>query len=407
MGGAEKKEDAEDVLIPLADHQRPTRPTTNELKVWLQKVFALFEKDDAPFIASDKLHRTAASLLDKIASRPAFGSLTAGLEKSLQDWFHADSPEKRVRVIVVPPCDAKGLIKAWADEFGHEILRAPARQEINSGRADVGNLEGDGLLVIPHLEHWFYRSYRGLATVRALLEAIDRSERKFVVSCDSWAWAFLSKTVAVDLILPDPQTLRPFDGDMLRTWFAGLVNDSGLTGLRFRESATGKNLLVEFDDKDEQKAQSNFFSELAARSRGIPWVAWSLWRGSIRLEQEEKVKLKEEGGNKKDEAEEKKEAAASHADQQTLWVAALEEYSLPNEHRETALLVMHALLLHGNLEREEIAELLPIQGAREMLPALLRSGLVEAEDGRISVGSAAYPSIRAALATVGFSLDKL
>lgn len=396
----DNEDEATDVLIPLAEYKLPSRPTTNELRAWFKKAFKLFQKDaEEPFIASDKLHHTAAALLDKIASPPAFGSLTAGLERSLREWSRADSPEKRIRVIVVPPGDDAGLIATWAEEYRHEILRAPARGEIDSGRAEVTDLEGEGLLVIPHLEYWFFRNFKGLATVRTLLEAIDRSHRKIVVSCDSWAWEYLTKAASVDLILPDPQTLRPFDGERLASWFSGLVAESGVKNLRFRESASGNDLLDNGGTDHAEKTRAGFFRELAARSRGIPWVAWSLWRGSIRLEQEEKIEFVD-GHDVKPNTDES-------AEQQVLWVTALDEFSLPNEHRATALLVMHALLLHGALTREEIAALLPMRRARELLSALLRSRLIREQNGILACGTAAYPSIRAGLETAGFSMDKL
>ncbi len=292
---------------------------------------------------------------------------------------------------------------AWAEECGHEMLRAPAREDIATGLGQVPDLAGEGILVIPHLEHWFFRSQRGLATVRALLEAMDQCGREMVVSCDSWAWAFLSKAAALDLILPDEQTLRPFDGDQLAAWFSNLVAQSGMESLRFRESESGKDLLKKEDGPEVEGGKSDFFRELAARSRGIPWVAWSLWRSSIRLEQEEK---KEDGGEAGNDGKMYK-GKDPLAGRKVLWVASLEEFSLPNAHRETGLLVLHALLLHGALSREQICGLVPLKGAGEMLPALLRSGFIEERDGILSCGAAAYPSVRSGLTTAGFSMDKL
>ena len=141
--------------------------------------------------------------------------------------------------------------------------------------------------------------------------------------------------------------------------------------------------------------EHDYFLHLAARSLGIPWVAWHQWRRSLRSGLEEK-----------DEPTEAPEQE-SKDDQQTLWVAALEDYSLPGEKSDIALLVLQALLIHGGLTAEELRLVIPVIGDSNILVALRNAGLIENRDGQFTCLAAAYPAIRSGLITAGFPKDQL
>src|SRR5699024_11435617 len=85
-------------------------------------------------------------------------------------------------------------------------------------------------------------------------------------------------------------------------------------------------------------------TSLAAKSLGIPWVAWHMWRHILReeLEVKEDEKLAEKIAAKQAEEEHSKTRL-------TLWVAALNEYSLPSNAGDDSLLILHALLLHDEI----------------------------------------------------------
>ena len=153
------------------------------------------------------------------------------------------------------------------------MLPEPERIDL-IGAAAVGSeteLDGDGLLVIPRLEYWFLRQHNGLHALRSLLSRLACAERRCLVGCDSWAWRFLVKGAGADLALPRPGTFEPFDARRLRNWFATLARDSDGVTATFRLAGNGEDVLACDDDGEPRNAHQR---QLAARSGGIPWVAW-------------------------------------------------------------------------------------------------------------------------------------
>lgn len=143
------------------------------------------------------------------------------------------------------------------------------------GEPDLGSAD---LLGIPRLEDWALRHREGLGTVRGLLRALAAGERRCLVGCGAHAWGWLARAAGVATQLPRPATLRPFDAPRLRRWFAGMVEESGVVE-RVRLATTGEDVLA---PGEGDQPQSDDLRILAARSRGVPWIAWHLWRAGLR-----------------------------------------------------------------------------------------------------------------------------
>ena len=244
------------------------------------------------------------------------------------------------------------------------------------------------MLVIPRLEDWFLRHQQGLAVVRALLAQVRESDRKCLLGCNSYAWAYLKRAIGADLILPDSLTFQPFDAGRLQEWFSRLNAADTTKDVVFRASKTGGDVLAR-DEKGE--LESDHLANLAARSRGIPWVAWSLWRNSLRSDQHE---------------EDEKKEIAKH-DDVTLWVVEDNEYTLPTQTRQDALLTLQALLIHGRLTVEELRLVLPIVGDSFIVAGLMSCGFVEKEGDHLTCCVSAYPSIRKELLADGIPIDEI
>ena len=134
------------------------------------------------------------------------------------------------------------------------------------------SLEGDTLLVIPRLEHWFLRNRTGLVMLRRLLAALHLSERRVLISCNSWAWSFLCKAAEIDMILPEPVTFAPFDAARLKDWFGDLAIADGTSAIQFKYSQTGEDLFAA-ETPEGDGDSDDYFRRLAAHSLGIPWMA--------------------------------------------------------------------------------------------------------------------------------------
>jgi hypothetical protein len=234
------------------------------------------------------------------------------------------------------------------------------------------------LVVIPQLERWFLRHQDGMCHVRKLLRQAARAERHCVIGCNSWAWQFLDNAVGAGRLLPLGLAPNAFDANRLRTWLMDLAEQDGEAGHVFRMIETGGVIA------------NDFFAKLAARSLGIPWVAWQLWRRALRIGPgQEEISLQK------------------FPDEKTLWVSKLEEFKLPNDDVDAALLSLHALLIHDGLTAEELDAVTPSVDAANVLPSLIAADVIEIVQGRYQCIAAAYPAIRSQLIDAGFSRDKL
>lgn len=371
----------------------PTQETVRRLLDRLShSIVGRFKNDDKPAVAKDKLHRITRSALDNVVAPPSCGPLVRELEATITTRISSPDPLTRSTLVVLPPCDRSCVIRSWADQNGHQILEPPTRSELIVGIDEpLPALDGDGVLVIPRLECWFLRHHGGLNRLRQLLTALDRLDRPCLIGCNSWAWRYLVAAVDADLVLPSGITFQAFDAERLHHWFSEMVGEDGLKALRFRLSDSGKDVMAV---DGNGKIENDYFQTLAATSLGIPWVAWHLWRRSLRAE----------NGDLQTNSD---DAIDQQLDEQTLWIAALEEFKLPGSSRESALLVLQSLLIHGELSETELAITLPMQGIAAVLPALRTAGFIDRDGDIYRCHPAAYPSIRSGLSAAGLAVDKL
>ncbi|UVW29294.1 hypothetical protein [Massilia sp. H6] len=381
-------------LIPLADYAPPAMPTEQAFRALLKRVqrrFGAKDDHDHPLLPSGALVRTPVPVLDDIADPPDCGPILRTLHCNLDNWAAGAMASPRVQLIVVPACDRSGSIESWARSQNHMLLPAPERDDLihSDGMAATESVDsiGEGLLVIPQLERWFLRQRNGLTMVRTLLARLAASQRRCLIGCDAWAWAYLAKAADASLVLPRPRTFAPFDAARLRAWFAELAVDDG-PATTFRLARNGEDVLA---CDDEGEPCNNWLRLLAARSGGIPWVAWHLWRASLQVRTD-------------DAALSDKAASTVTDDQRTVWVVDTDEFPLPSGHEERALLTLHAILTHGGLSASELDAVLPATGEASVLQALVDSRQLCCDRGNFSVRPTAYPAIRRALEAAGFPL---
>lgn len=385
--------DAVRQLKPLGEYDWPSMPTEEAIhRVW-ERAKAVFRREKAdPFVADDQLERTTLEMLDEVAAPPACGPVVDEIARAVCEW-QPDSSAGHLKVIVVPPCDENSVLATFADRYGHPVLSPPARAALLARpAAPVPVLDGDTLLVVPQLERWFLRHRNGLGAVRALLAALYESGRPTLIGCNSWAWAFLSKAVDVDQLLPAPVTFQPFDAERLREWFSDLSMASATQEIAFRFPGSGQDVF----SVDGAADSETYFRTLAAHSLGIPWVAWHQWRLSLFRGREASLS---DGGATVD------DAAGDSGE--TLYVGDFDRVILPGMHPQTALLVLQALLIHGPMTLDEIRAAVPLVAQPNIVPSLAATGFVEWNDGAVQCRAAAYPSVRAGLVDAGFPVDRL
>lgn len=377
-------------LIELSDYTAPTMPTEQAFRATWARLKRRMSAPEDPFLPHSVLDRASLTQINDLAGPPDAGELLLALDEQLGEWSSNAGDYPKLRTLVVPPCDTSGTLAIWAQTRGHALLPEPKRSELTAlaAKAWRPDLSGDGLLVIPRLEHWFLRERNGLHAVRALLSQLASTERRCLVGCDSWAWRFIVKAAQADLALPHPHTFEPFDARRLRDWFATLARDSDGITATFRLAGNGDDVLACDSNGEPHNAH---LRQLAAHSGGIPWVAWHLWRASLKVSAGE-VPLSDRA------------AGATANDARTVWVVGTDEVALPRSNEDRALLVLQALLIHGGLTPTELALVLPTTGEPDMLAALVSTGHLQSEPRthRHRISPMAYPTIRKALKAAGF-----
>ena len=357
-------------LIALEDYAAPAMPTEHVFRTaWTRLKRRMSGEADDPLLPSTGLARATLAVIDDLADPPDCGPLLKALDEQLEPWSRDADALPRLRTLVLPPCDRTGTIEAWARSQGHVVLREPERMHLIGATTHStwpeldGDRGRDGLLVIPRLAHWFLRQRNGLDAVRSLLSRLARTERRCLIGCDSWAWRYLVKGAGADLTLPPPQSFEPFDAQRLRAWFGSLARDRDGVVATFRLAHNGEDVLAGDDDGQPRSA---YLRQLAARSDGIPWVAWHLWRAGLKVSAGEGPLSA-------------RALRATEGDAQTVWVADVEDTRLPPAHEDRALLVLQALLIHDGLTAAELDAVLPATGEPDVLAALVSSGHLRRE----------------------------
>ncbi len=340
-----------------------------------------------PFIAAESLSLANAKQLDKLAAPPACGPLLDELTSTFADWLATTEPAHWVQLVVLPPCDQSDVLRSWAVANKHPIVEPPERTSLLCRKPCEVELDGSqSLLVFPRLEHWFLRHHLGLNQLQQLLNQLVEIEQHCIVGCNSWAWSYLSKALQTQLVLPSPLTFEAFDKDRLRNWLTDLsTSDDHSSTFRFAKSGTEVH-----GEQANPKVTDDYFAKLAARSLGIPWVAWHQWRRSLRISSE---------------ADHKVEERFPH--ERTVWVADLADVRIPSDNMQAGLLMLQSLLIHDRLTAAELAATVPDIQCSNVLSALLNAEIVYRDGHELRCDPAAYPAVRANLLAAGFPGDPL
>ncbi len=381
-------------LRPLSERNVPSAPAKETMRRRFKRFLGRMRpsKDGNP--TPGDLQSADVAVLDRVAPPPNVGPLVEIIEKYLADWLGEDRPRHWITTIVFPPCEDFGIIETWAKKHDYEIAAAPTVEKILRGDLrTLAELTGSRPLVIPRLEAWFLRHHGGLALVRELLVRLDALQCHCVVGCNSWAWAWLSRAADVSVRLPAPLTPGALDGPQLDRWFRELSARDGESYVVFRRSDNGEPVLSEPDAAPG--SASDYLKTLAATSRGIPWVAWHLWRQSLRTQPD-------------DDADD--ETARKDDTRSCVWVKPLADLNLPeatSDRRSATLLILHALLIHGHLSLDGLRSVLPTVDAFVSLHRLEEDGFVACEEGRYCVLGVSYPAVRDALLHAGYPVDAI
>lgn len=391
--------------VPAAEYVVPSSLSTDTLRglrrVWKTALAAVRSPrgpEGQPRERSRPPSEVLAGLLPDFDADAMSGALAAALE----DRPDLESAERRVQVVIGPPGSRTGqVVAALARRRGWGELPAPARADLLGGaeaiRDPLRALEPESTrpVAIPELHRWLLRSERGLPLLRVLLERLRDPSSPVLIGCDSWAWSFLDRTVGGDL-LGAPLALAALDAPALESWLGSPLRSKGLV-CRSLEKPDEPVFGPPPDERSQSDGGSQALSaalvKLASAARGNPATARELWRRCLRVEDGDR------------ESADPKELEREN----TLWAAPAKdsETVIPPQLEAVHRFVLHAVLLHGGLERELLPEVLPFprHDLLRRLRDLLHQGLLLEERGAVSVAPAAYPEVRGYLRSEGFLVD--
>jgi hypothetical protein len=340
-------------------------------------------------LTDDPSAGSGQALLDRAAPRPAWTGATAALARALQPWLVGARPAGQV-LVSGPYGGGPEIIAGWAASHGLSVVEPPAPEDLLTGGAAwlarLIELDADPL-ALPRLEHCYLRHPAGLTLIRRLLDRLAGGERRYLVGCASWAWAYLARAVQIELRLAAPLTPAALVAEGLGRWLAALAETGGIPPAAFRLADSGQPVLP--PAPGAALPGGGFLRHLAARSRGNAGLAWAIWRRSLC-----------------------QSPAAPAQPTAALGVQPWNDLALPvipdPTHRDHPL-VLHALLVHDGLPAGLLPELLPLIPGEvgRSLARLQAVGLVAQDAGLWRVTPLGYPAVRRLLASEGFLVDAL
>ena len=394
--------------IPVTDFDVPTPPVSDAarggvLHLW-RSLQGFFRHKKSATEEEPQWDRPTEELLRSVSPDPNWSEAAVSFAAGLRDdWLLAEQCDRPLRALVGPPgCDVASVVRSVAEQYRLKVLAAPSPETLlGSSEMDRSAWpsadEPDGIVVIPHLEHWFFRHEEGLTLVRNLIERLHLSRSRALIACDSWAWAFFGHALSIADTINDPLTVAAFDASKLDTWFRSNLNDQD-HGFRQRaddEPVFPENLNTDGDGKEPTtRHTSTVIKSLAATSRGSLGVASAFWCASLRTH---------------DSVNPASERPARGAPTM-LEVASpydLRPPALPDNVARVNQFILHSLLLHGGLPLSSLIILLPFSRdeIQSRVAALLRVGILEVRQGRLNVTLTVYPSVRQSLLNEGFLTD--
>jgi hypothetical protein len=406
-------------FIHLDQYNRPSGTSRETMRkgisgLWLRLGWE--SKAEESVFAEKELSQVPQELVDKAAPDPDWSAFLPAMTAALETWLDAKVPGSTNQVFVGPPYHGTSeILTAWAQARDWRLVAAPSPEMILTGGQDwLTQLEEDNEpLVLPHLEHCYLRHYDGLTLLRRLLDHIISQSRRWLVGCDSWAWAYLSKALKVNAVFPPPFILEAFDQDRLKIWFQQLAAASGENVFVFRQLDSGKYVLPP-PTEDEASGDrshgaaaedSGCLQNVAAYSRGIPGIALALWRRSFGF-----VNTTAEDG---EECDREAPAAGDRNFAYPILVTPWSQINLPGFPGQRvslgSLMVLHTLLIHGGLWSRILPELLPLSPMEilEDLYLLEASGLLESDQSFWRVTPVGYPAVRQVLQNEGYLTDAI
>ncbi len=396
-------------LIPLDECIIPSEPPSEAVITGLRAFWARLTEhgphgNQASEFTQPTLQSAPLKLLDRLVPTPDWiAPSVEAIDQALDQWTQADEAEAGCQIIVgAPHSGIDNIIRAWAEKQQYRLLDLPTQEQILGDSQewfDAWPREPGTRFVLPQLERCYLRHYRGLELVRRLVDRLWHKPRACVITCDSWAWAYLLRACQVNLLRTRPWCLSPLTATELEIWIRAATDRMPNIPMTFRRADNGKPIIRSAKDTNQEDVANSYLTHVAARSRGNPGVAWALWRHSLNIAVDEDVK-------------EEAQAAAERSSGRTIWVRPWEKLDLPavpTDLDTNGAFILHALLLHGGLPHNTLASLLSDHPTHivQNLRRLQAEQIIAERCGAWYVTPLGYPSVRSYMRQEDYLVDVL
>jgi hypothetical protein len=407
-------------FVKKSEYSLPDKPAGEKARSFLASVWHdIFstEKQSGKVDIQTELHSVPQKLLDMIAPYPDWQNAVKVIEDKLENWLEQPAEDEAFKIFVAP--NGSGLHEilaqlAVAKEL--EVVQSPECEHLTTRDFSWINdlkLCKKSPVVIPQLDKFFLRHYNGIEHFRLFMAKLVSLGQKCIIGCNSWLWKFLTQAMHFSESFLEPCFLQSFGANELQDFFCRLESQNGVNLTVFRQTDTGafvlpmlktyegtmsKKLKEEYEDKKED-FPALFMKKLALHSRGIPLVAWSIWRSSMNMGPEEEV------------AEAAKDAAAADRGK-TIWVKPFEKISkpeIPTGLGRSASFILQLLLIQDGLPQNIIYKLLDFDkdAIAGTLYQLRQAGVVVLENDVWRVSWIGYPEVRRFLSQEDYLLDSM
>ena len=398
-------------FIPISDYNKPTYIFEQTFKTKFPRIMKKISRskvEDVFLTDLDKLKEFPEAKLNRVVSVPDLTEPIKHLDSTLFDWLKAKpTTDDIIFVINQPYSYTQEIVTNWATKNKIPIISKPNNDQILDQSFDFTSQfmkAKSNVFVIPNFEKFYLRHYNGLTIIRNLFLYLWSNEIKTVICVNSWSWVYLKKVLEIDSFGVEQLVLAPFNYTKFEKWFKTLKKDLKFRKIVFRKADDG-NYVIEpnsLTEKDKKgiKIDYNFLKNLTAYSEGIPKIAWTIWRYSLRIEPDD------EFYDKNDDIDENIDPKKLL----TTWVIPWERLKLPgklDDVKRSELLILQSILLHDGLDECYLEKILPLTQSEVMLSlnVLKSSNLIKKDKQEWKVTPVSYAYVKKLLTNYGFFND--
>ncbi len=334
------------------------------------------------------------SAVDKLPSvSPDVEAIHSTLDETFEKWCRNPRAADNSLVILSSPVTTVSRILTdslsyWAMErkiplrplqwtgrpYEVDDITTKLRQQLGRGVIAAQSKQPE-VVVIPNLSWCFLRCVDGLEGIDYLQDVLLQDDSRFwVIGAGKVAWEYLNHVSHFKAYCGESLELPKLTDKELQTWFEPIVSEFDIT--------FNKAHLEFYNTEENESYQNRYFKKLASVSQGVNTVAAQVFLRSICYEAKE---MENENGN---------------------GILVTQNPELPNlgdldadEHY-----ILYSLLLHGDLTLTALSESLGDEKSlvKAKVQMLRRGGLVEQNNGILTINPIHYPRLKNELSNNNF-----